>query len=177
MDKHACGVQTQYLGMFQTAEEGARAHDTALIDHNILNHRGFNFPKEAATYLATKRSAHGPSAESSRLGEASDTSFLVAGSPVFPLMGLRTSPMPDTVILVSAEAQQSGHSNRNAAVTSPRRKARQAPVPDSLEPEDGGFDVPLRARELDVRQQGTTASRGRAALVSGWDGNAEDDRG
>ena len=73
MNKHACGVQTQYLGMFQTAEEAASAHDTALIDNNILNHRGFNFPKEAAMYLANKRSAHDPPAESSRFGEASDT--------------------------------------------------------------------------------------------------------
>ena len=73
-------------------------------------------------------------------------------------MGLRTSPIPDTVILFSAEAQQSSHSNRNAAVTSPRRKAKQAPVPDILDAEDSGFDVPLQAGELDIRQQGTTAS-------------------
>ena len=81
---------------------------------------------------------------------------------MFPFMGLQTSPKPDTLIIVSAEAQQSGHSNRNAAVTSPRRKAKQAPVPDSLDAEDSGFDVPLRAGDLDICQQGTTATRGRA---------------
>ena len=92
MNKQACGVQTQYLGMFQTAEEAARGHDTALIDNNILNHRGFNFPKEAATYLANKRSAHGLSAESSRFGEAHDTELLMQAGPCSLSWASRPAP-------------------------------------------------------------------------------------